>query len=68
MNALLSNLLEAHDPILTITIRKHLLDKLHPILALPNTLEDVSEAPVAPKQGEKIKLQRQGKHLKTKTN
>ena len=68
VNALFSNLLEAHDPILTITIRRHLTDKLRPALVLLNKLEGVFEALVPSKQGEKIKLLRRGKHLKTKTN
>lgn len=61
VNSLLFNLIEAHDPILTITIHRNLADKLHPALTLMKRLEGVSEALVPPKQGVKIKLLRQGK-------
>ena len=51
VNSLLSNLLEAHDPIFIITIRRHLADKLRPAIALLNRLKGVREAHVPPKQG-----------------
>ncbi|CAI9298379.1 unnamed protein product [Lactuca saligna] len=52
VNSLLSNLVEACDPILAITIRWHLADKLCPAIALLNRLESVLEAPVPPEHGE----------------
>ena len=66
MNLLLSNLLEAHDPILTNTIRRDLADKLHPALALLNRLEGVSEDPVPPKQWGKDKATKMGEAPKIK--
>lgn len=47
VNSLMSNLIEAHEPIQTITNHKHLADKLCPAFALLNRLEGVSEASVA---------------------
>ncbi|CAI9294325.1 unnamed protein product [Lactuca saligna] len=49
--SLLSNLLEAHDPILTITIRRNIADKLCPVIAMLNRIEGVLEVPVIPEQG-----------------
>ena len=51
VNSFLSNLIEAHDPILTITIHRHLADKLRPAFALLTRLEGVPKAPIPPKQG-----------------
>ena len=48
---LLTNLLEAHDPILTLTIRNHLQSKLLPAIAILSEMKGVSEGVVPPKQG-----------------
>lgn len=36
VNALLSNLIEAHDPLIPITIRWHLANKLRPSISMLN--------------------------------
>ncbi|CAI9281518.1 unnamed protein product [Lactuca saligna] len=51
VNYLLSNLIEAHDPVLTITIPRHLADKLRPKIALLNRIKGVPEVIVLPEQG-----------------
>ncbi|KAL7616230.1 hypothetical protein Lser_V15G04372 [Lactuca serriola] len=51
VNSLLSNLLVAHDPIHTITIRRHLAEKLLLAIAMSNRIEGVSEVLVLPEQG-----------------
>lgn len=61
VNSLLSNLLEAHDPMLIITIRRHLADKIRLAITLLNRLKGVPEAHVPPKQGEMEKMLRQGR-------
>ena len=48
---LLTNLLEAHDPTLTLTIRNHLTSTLLPALAILSEMKGVSEGVVSPKQG-----------------
>ena len=40
---ILNNVLSAHDPILTLTIRNHLTSKLLPALALLHEMKCVSE-------------------------
>ncbi|KAL7589472.1 hypothetical protein Lser_V15G37512 [Lactuca serriola] len=51
MKDLLTNLLEAHDPTLTLTIRNHLTSTLLPALAILSEMKGVSEGVVSPKQG-----------------
>lgn len=51
VSAMLSKLLEVHDSVLTIIIRGHLAEKLHPGISLLNRIEGVSEAGVPRKQG-----------------
>lgn len=51
VNALLSNLIKAHDPLLPLTTHRHLAGKLHPAIAMLNQLEGVSVSHVHPKQG-----------------
>lgn len=58
VNSLLSNLLEPHDPILTITIRRHLADKLRPVIALLNKIEGVPKVPALPEQGGSVNKSR----------
>ena len=47
----LVDLLDAHDTILTITVRRHLAEKLRPTLGLLYKIKGVSETDVTPKQG-----------------
>ncbi|KAL7603436.1 hypothetical protein Lser_V15G20514 [Lactuca serriola] len=51
VHAILLNVLEAHDPILTISVRRHLSDKFRPALGMLSRIEGVSETMVPPKQG-----------------
>ena len=51
---MLTNLLGAHDPILTLTIINHLTTKLIPTLAILHEMKGVFERFVPPKQGEKV--------------
>ncbi|XP_023765875.1 uncharacterized protein LOC111914352 [Lactuca sativa] len=51
IHAILLGVLEAHDPILTISIRRHLSDKLCPSLGMLSRIEGVYEAVLPPKQG-----------------
>lgn len=51
IHAILSNVPEAHDPILTISVRHHLANKLRPALGMLSRIEGVSETVVPPKQG-----------------
>ncbi|XP_023734775.1 uncharacterized protein LOC111882635 [Lactuca sativa] len=48
---MLTNILGAHDPILTLSIRNHLTTKLLPALTILHEMKGVSEPFVAPKQG-----------------
>ncbi|XP_023734999.1 flocculation protein FLO11-like [Lactuca sativa] len=48
---MLTNLLGAHDPILTLTIKNHLTTKLLPALAMLHEMKGVSERSIPPKQG-----------------
>ncbi|XP_023737424.1 uncharacterized protein LOC111885390 [Lactuca sativa] len=51
---MLTNILGAHDPILTLTIRNHLSTKLTPAIAMLHEMKGVSEGFRPPKQGEKV--------------
>ncbi|CAI9268858.1 unnamed protein product [Lactuca saligna] len=51
VNGLLSEIIETKDPMITITIRKHLVEKLRPMFAMLHHLEGVLEPSVIPKQG-----------------
>ena len=66
VNSLLSNLIEAHDSTLTITICRHLANKLRPAFALLNQIEGVPEAPVLSKQGGEEKATKAGEKPKKK--
>ncbi|CAI9269809.1 unnamed protein product [Lactuca saligna] len=58
VHSILLHLLEAHDPIITITIRRHLADKLKPALDILSRIEGVPVSGVQPKQwGEKVTTQ-----------
>ncbi|XP_052623813.1 flocculation protein FLO11-like [Lactuca sativa] len=48
---MLTSILGAHDPILTLTIRNHLTSKILPALALLHEMKGVSERLISPKQG-----------------
>ena len=48
----MTNLLGAHDPILTLTIRNHLTTKLLPAHAMLHEMKGVSERFMPPKKGE----------------
>ena len=48
---MLTNLIGAHDPILTLTIHNHLTSKLLPALSMLHEMKGVSEPFVTPKQG-----------------
>lgn len=54
VNALLSNLIEAHDSVLTITIRRHLAENLRPAISMLSRIEGVPEASIPPKQGGEV--------------
>lgn len=56
INSLFSNLLEAHNSLLIISVRRYFADKLRPVFALLNRLEGVSKAFVPPKQGEEANV------------
>lgn len=51
VNSMLSNIVEARDPLIPITVRNHLANKLHPTFAMLNRLEGVSDFSSIPKQG-----------------
>ena len=51
VHSILLHLIEAHDPIITLTIRKHLADKLTPALDVLSCIEGVLMTGVQPKQG-----------------
>ncbi|XP_052622562.1 uncharacterized protein LOC128127878 [Lactuca sativa] len=53
VHSILLHLLEAHDPIITITIRRHLADKLRPALDILSRIKGVPVTGVQPKQGER---------------
>lgn len=49
--AFLFNILDAHDPMLSISIRWYLTEKFRPALAMLYQIEGVSESPNLPKKG-----------------
>nr|KAJ0206608.1 hypothetical protein LSAT_V11C500230710 [Lactuca sativa] len=51
VHSILLHLIEAHDPIITITIRRHLADKLRSALDILSCIEGVPMTGVQPKQG-----------------
>nr|KAJ0215639.1 hypothetical protein LSAT_V11C300132510 [Lactuca sativa] len=51
VHSILHHLLEAHDPIITITICTHLAEKLRPALDILSRIEGVPVTGVQPKQG-----------------
>lgn len=51
VNSLLSNIIETSDPLIPITVKKHLAEKLWPAFIVLNWLEGVSESMVLPQQG-----------------
>lgn len=56
VHALQTNILDVHDSVLTITVWRHLAEKLQPTLDMLCRLEGVLEPIIAPKQGEKVKV------------
>nr|KAJ0190125.1 hypothetical protein LSAT_V11C800390930 [Lactuca sativa] len=64
VSSILLHLLDAHDSILTISIRRHLAEKLRTALDILSRIEGVSETAVLPKQGGEKKSQ-EGKPEKT---
>lgn len=62
VNAMLQDVRNEHDSILTLIVRRHLAENLRPVIALLNMIEGVSEASAPPKQrGEPLKNQATGK-------
>ncbi|XP_052624904.1 uncharacterized protein LOC128132397 [Lactuca sativa] len=53
VHSILLHLIEAHDPIITITVRRHLADKLRPVLDILSRIEGVPVTGVQPKKGER---------------
>nr|KAJ0218216.1 hypothetical protein LSAT_V11C300146130 [Lactuca sativa] len=53
VHSILLHLLDTHDSILTISIRRHLAKKLRPTLDILSRIEGVSEAAILPNKGEK---------------
>nr|KAJ0205612.1 hypothetical protein LSAT_V11C500229060 [Lactuca sativa] len=51
VHSLTSNLLEAHDSVLTISVRRHLTDKLLPALEMLSRIRGVTEPIDTPQQG-----------------
>lgn len=51
VNSLIPNIIEARDPLIPITIRKHLEDKLQSTFTMLNQLDGVSEFSLLPKRG-----------------
>ncbi|CAI9269824.1 unnamed protein product [Lactuca saligna] len=49
VNALLSYIIETHDSLVTITVKKHLAEKLRLVFTMLNRLEGVSESGTFPK-------------------
>ena len=54
VNALLSDIIETHDLMITITIKRHLSEKIRPVFTMLNRVEGVSESSLILKQGEKM--------------
>nr|KAJ0193115.1 hypothetical protein LSAT_V11C800452990 [Lactuca sativa] len=57
VHSILLHLLDAHDPILTISIRRHLADKLRLVLAILSRIEGVSRIQGGEKMTEKVNTQ-----------
>lgn len=56
VNTFLSNIIETHDSMITITVKKHLVENLFPMFTMLNRVEGVSESISLPKQaGETVK-------------
>ncbi|CAI9285174.1 unnamed protein product [Lactuca saligna] len=55
VNLFLQNLIETHDSLLTVSVRKHLVEKLKPIFSMLNCMVGVSESDALQKQGEKLR-------------
>ncbi|CAI9296933.1 unnamed protein product [Lactuca saligna] len=53
VTGLLSGITETHDPMISITVKKHLSEMLRPVFAMLHRLEGVSKPMHFPKQGEK---------------
>ncbi|CAI9263191.1 unnamed protein product [Lactuca saligna] len=51
VNALLSDIIETRDFMITITVKKHLAEKLRPVFAMLNRLEGISRSSSLLKQG-----------------
>nr|KAJ0186669.1 hypothetical protein LSAT_V11C900486170 [Lactuca sativa] len=51
VSGLLSDIIETRDPMISITVKKHLADKLRPVFAMLHCLEGVSQIMFIPKQG-----------------
>ncbi|KAL7605732.1 hypothetical protein Lser_V15G20073 [Lactuca serriola] len=51
VHIILSNVLEAHDPILTLSVQRHIADKFCHALGFLSRIEGVLETTVPPKQG-----------------
>ncbi|CAI9270582.1 unnamed protein product [Lactuca saligna] len=54
VNTYLTNIIETHDSLLTVSVRQHLADKLKPIFYMLNRLEGVLESDSLLKQGENL--------------
>lgn len=62
VNALLSNIIDTDDSMMTITVKKSLSEKLRPVFAMLNLLEGVPESSSIPKQGgEEVKQSKKSK-------
>lgn len=61
VNSMLSDIIETHDSMITVTVKKHLAEKFRHVFAKLNQLEGVPESGSILKQGEKMCLS-----LKTK--
>ncbi|CAI9286962.1 unnamed protein product [Lactuca saligna] len=51
LNAYTNNFIETHNSLITISVRKHLIDKIRPVFAMLNRIEGVSESGTLPKLG-----------------
>ncbi|CAH1412564.1 unnamed protein product [Lactuca virosa] len=61
VTGMLSDIIETWDSMITITMHKHLVEKLRPVFAMIHSLEGVSDQSLNQKQGEKVCLVGQGK-------
>ncbi|CAI9302918.1 unnamed protein product [Lactuca saligna] len=64
MNALLSNIIETHNPLIMLIVKKCLDEKLRHVFAMLNRLEDVLESSSLPKQGGESMKQSKKENLK----